>query len=133
MPEEVCYDCNLEQIEQGEDSCEPSDTPPSVEPPSTGISTSDIHSPSDFLTPPTSSEIIDQASSAKLIQIGKLQQVLADLKISSLPIPESLRKRLICVDHSNLDAFAASPTDLGRTSWSCTLSRLVTRYRFVIS
>ncbi len=49
-------------------------------------------------------------------QSGKLQRVLADLKIAALPIPDELRKRLIQVVPKNLDAFAASPTDLGRTS-----------------
>ena len=49
-------------------------------------------------------------------QSGKLQRVLADLKIAVLPIPDELRKCLIEVVRENLDAFAASPTDLGRTS-----------------
>ena len=42
--------------------------------------------------------------------------MLADLKIAVLPIPDEFRKRLIEVVRENLDAFAASPTDLGRTS-----------------
>ena len=42
--------------------------------------------------------------------------MLADLKIATLKIPEELRKRLIEVVRENLDAFAASPTDLGRTT-----------------
>ena len=49
-------------------------------------------------------------------QSGKLQRVLLDLKIAALPIPDELCKRLIEVVRENLDAFAASPTDLGRTS-----------------
>ena len=42
--------------------------------------------------------------------------MLADLRVSSLPIPEQVRKRLVKVVKENLDAFAASPIDLGRTS-----------------
>ena len=42
--------------------------------------------------------------------------MLADLKVATLKIPEELRKRLIDVVRENLDAFAASPTDLGRTT-----------------
>ena len=42
--------------------------------------------------------------------------MLADLKITVRPIPDELCKRLIEVVRENLDAFAASPTDLGRTS-----------------
>ena len=49
-------------------------------------------------------------------QSGKLQRVLADLKIATLHISEQLRRRLVQVIRKNLDAFAASPTDLGRTS-----------------
>ena len=49
-------------------------------------------------------------------QSGKLQRVLADLKIAALPIPDKLRKRLIEVVRENLDAFAASPTNNRRTS-----------------
>ena len=49
-------------------------------------------------------------------QSGKLQHVLADLKIAVLPIPDELHKRLLEFVWEKLDAFAASPTDLGRTS-----------------
>ncbi len=49
-------------------------------------------------------------------QSGKLQRVLADLEIAALPFPQKLRKRLVEVVRENLDAFAASPTDLDRTS-----------------
>ena len=52
----------------------------------------------------------------ELDQSGKLQHVLADLMIAVLLIPEQLRKRQIEVVRENLDAFAASPTDLVRTS-----------------
>ena len=41
---------------------------------------------------------------------------MADLKIATLPISEQLRRRLIMVVREILDAFAAPPTDLGRTS-----------------
>ena len=49
-------------------------------------------------------------------QSGKLQRVLADLQSETLAIPETLRNRLIEVVRDNLEAFAGSPTDLGRTS-----------------
>ena len=49
-------------------------------------------------------------------QAGKLQNVFADLRVATLPIPEQVRKRLVEVVKENLNAFAASPTDLGRTS-----------------
>ena len=49
-------------------------------------------------------------------QTEKLQKVLADLRVSTLPIPKNVRMRLVKVVKENLDAFAASPIDLGRTS-----------------
>ena len=49
-------------------------------------------------------------------QSGKIQQVLAELKVSSLTVSELLRRRLVDVVRENIDAFAATPTDLGRTS-----------------
>ena len=49
-------------------------------------------------------------------QTGKLQKGLADLRVSTLPIPDQVRKRLVEVVKENLDAFAASPIDLGQTS-----------------
>ena len=47
---------------------------------------------------------------------GKLQKVLADLKVASLLISEDLRKTLVQVFSNSRDAFAASATYLGRTS-----------------
>ena len=49
-------------------------------------------------------------------QAGKLQKVLADLRVATLPILEQVRKRLVEVVKENINAFAATPTDLGRTS-----------------
>ena len=49
-------------------------------------------------------------------KFGKLQRVLADLKIAALQISEEVLKRLVNVVQENLDAFAAFPIDLGRTS-----------------
>ena len=49
-------------------------------------------------------------------QTGKLQKVLTDLRVSTLPIPEQVRKRLIKVVKEHLGAFSASPIDLGKTS-----------------
>ena len=48
-------------------------------------------------------------------QSGKLQRVLADLKITVLPISDKLCNRLIEVVRKYFDVFAASPTDIGRT------------------
>ena len=42
--------------------------------------------------------------------------MLTDQRVSTLPIPEQVRKRQVEVVKENLGAFAASPTDLGRTS-----------------
>ena len=50
------------------------------------------------------------------VQSGIVQQVLAELKVSSLPISEVLRRRLFDVVRENIDAFAETPTDLGKTS-----------------
>ena len=48
-------------------------------------------------------------------QRGKVQQVLAELKVSSLPVSEELRRRLVDVVRENINAFAETPTDLGNT------------------
>ena len=66
--------------------------------------------------PLTSTETSKPATFTELNQSGKLQRVLADFKIATLPISEKLRRRLVQVVRENLDAFGASPTDLGRTS-----------------
>ena len=42
--------------------------------------------------------------------------MLAELRVSGLPVSEVLRRRLVEVVRENIDAFAATPTDLGRTS-----------------
>ena len=42
--------------------------------------------------------------------------MLAELRASGLPVSEVLRRRLVEVVRENVDAFAATPTDLGRTS-----------------
>ena len=49
-------------------------------------------------------------------QYGKVEQVLAELKVSSLPVSEVLRRRLVDVVRENIDTFAATPTDLRKTS-----------------
>ena len=50
------------------------------------------------------------------VHSGKVQQVLPELIVSSLPVFEVLRRRLVDVVRENIDAFAATPTDLGKTS-----------------
>ena len=50
------------------------------------------------------------------VQSGRVQQVLAELKVSSLPVSEVLRRRLVDMVRENIDAFAATSTDLGKTS-----------------
>ena len=47
---------------------------------------------------------------------GKLQKVLLELKVATLPVGQDVRKQLIEIVQQQLDAFAATPTDLGRTS-----------------
>ena len=51
-----------------------------------------------------------------MLQTGKIQHVLAELKVSSLSVSEDLRKRVIGVVRECIDAFAATPNDFGRTS-----------------
>ena len=50
------------------------------------------------------------------VHCGKVQQVLAELKVSSPPVSEVLRRRLVDVIRENIDAFTATPTYLGNTS-----------------
>ena len=73
------------------------------------------HTLSTFPAEPTSGDANNSTISSKPLQSGKLQQVLADLKIATLPIPGTLRQRLVEVVRENLDAFAASSTDFGRS------------------
>ena len=84
---------------------------PTSDTPSAKISISNYNFTSEKTTLPT---FLD--SSNVLLQLGKLQRVLADLKIATFPIPENLRTRLIEVVCNNLEAFAGSSTDLGRTA-----------------
>ena len=44
-----------------------------------------------------------------------LQGVLYELKVSELPLPECEKRRVVDLVRRNLDAFATSPTDVGRT------------------
>ena len=69
------------------------------------------------LEPDTVEQIPDKLESNLIReqQTGKLQKMLADLRVSTLPIPEQMRKRLVEVYKKNFDAFAASLTDFGRT------------------
>ena len=67
-------------------------------------------------TSPSTPTINNPSSSTETGLSGKLQRVLADLKVSTLPIPEEIKQQLIRVVSANLAAFAGSPTDLGRTS-----------------
>ncbi len=113
-PEAICGDFDFEEYEIIKEFDEPVDSPLPVESPPT-TSGSDGFLFTYFLEPPIFPKTRISLKQSEP-QSGKLQQLLADLKISFLPISESLRRRLICVVHSNLDAFAASPTDLGRTS-----------------
>ena len=49
-------------------------------------------------------------------QSGKLQKVLADLSVATLPIQEPAWKRMIEVVKNTLGAFASSSIDFGLTS-----------------
>ena len=42
--------------------------------------------------------------------------MLLELKVATLPVGQDVRKQLIEIVQQQLDAFAATPTDLGRTS-----------------
>ena len=98
LPEAMCDELEDEQPEETDAEV----TPPEEE------------------TLPTSTDTNSSATTqSKSLQTGKLYSVFAELKIAALPIPENLRKRLIEVVRENLDAFAASPTDFGRTSVVC--------------
>ena len=50
-----------------------------------------------------------------IIQKGKIQTVLSELKVSELPIHEDLRRQVVNVVRDCIDAFAATPNDFGRT------------------
>ena len=80
----------------------------------TSVATVDPGSPSDI------GEVADDkpesCANETPEQTGKLQKALGDLKLAALNIQEPIRKRLIQVARKNLDAYAGSPTDLGRTS-----------------
>ena len=115
LPEATCDESDSEPLETIEESPESLDLSPSVELPS--IPSGSDNSPDQkALDSSIPAEIPNQTPSSEPAQTGKLQKILADLKIATLPIPESLRRRLICLVRSNLDAFAATATDLGRTS-----------------
>ena len=114
FPEAICYYFDFEELEIIEEFDEPLDSPLQVESPTTTSGSNGLLC-ADSLKPPIFPKTCIHLKQSEP-QSGKLQQVLADLKISSLPISESLCRRLICVVRSNLNAFAASPTDLGRTS-----------------
>ena len=113
--EAVSDDSDSEQLEKDKDLFDPSNLCPSVQPLSTSSRFADLPR-SKSPDPSISSEIDAPSPSIIPVQTGKLQQVLADLKIASLIISELLRRRLISVVCSKFDAFAALPTDLGHTS-----------------
>ena len=54
--------------------------------------------------------------SASELFAEKLQKVLANLKVSAIPIAEKLHRLLVQVVNVTLNAFAATSMDLGRTS-----------------
>ena len=72
--------------------------------------------PSTSATPTSTPTAESNSNQEQELPTGKLQKVLADLKVASLPISEEMRKKLVQVVSDSLDAFAASATDLGRTS-----------------
>ena len=117
LPEAVFGESDCEQLEESDD-----DSAPSAEPEGPQLKTEDHSHTLSFslaavkpLAPSTLTETTRSTDSNATDQSGKLERVLAKLKIAALPIPDHLRKRLIEVFRKNLDAFAASPTDLGRT------------------
>ena len=71
--------------------------------------------PSNSVTPTSAPTAESTLNSKQELPTGKLQKVLGDLKVATLPISEDMRKKLVQVVSDSLDAFAASATDLGRT------------------
>ena len=65
-----------------------------------------------------STGITPEVGGGAILQKGKFQHVLSELKVSSLSIPESLKKCVIGVVRECIDSFAATPDDFGRTNVS---------------
>ena len=84
---------------------------PSIE--TKGILVTSIHEPTTFPIADNTNGVAPQNES---LRSGQLQRVLADLKIATSPIPETIRKQLIEKVGYNLEALAGSSTDLGKTS-----------------
>ena len=107
----MCYEPDCEQVVVIDETSTSSDA---VEVPL-------LHKPSvprptlsTFPAQPSSSETNNLTTLSKDIQSGKHQRVTPDLKFATLPTPELLRKPLIELVRENLDAFAASSTDLDK-------------------
>ena len=115
LPEAVCDGSNDDSDEQLNSITEVVATSrpntPTSDTLSAEFSTSNDTYTSIKTTLPTSLESI-----CKSPQSEKLQHVLADLKTATLSILEHLRTRLSEVVCNNLEAFAGSWTDLGRTA-----------------
>ena len=115
----MCDDSDSEQLKEVDEG-----QAPSVGPEGSELHQTDDPSHTSFNFPvavkPLAQSITNKTSGITTPNVsdksGKLQRVLGDLMIAALPIPEELCKRLIEVVREYLDAFAASPTDLGRTS-----------------
>ncbi len=119
LPEAISGDSDSNQIGELDDQATPSVEHDGLQLPKT-VDPSHISAitpvASASLNPSISIETSKPAASTQSDKSGQLQRVLADLKVTSLPISEQLRKRLVQIVRENQDAFAASPTNLGRTS-----------------
>ena len=114
LPEAVSDDSDSEQLKEVDEGQAPSVGPEGPKSHQTDDPNHNSYNDPVAVKPlaqSATSETSGTTTPKKPDQSGKLQRVLADLQI-----PEELRKRLIEVVRENLDAFAASPTDLGRTS-----------------
>ena len=58
-------------------------------------------------------------------QTGKIQQVFTKLKVSSLLVSDALRWRLVEVVRENINAFAATSINLGRTIRTSVVSHII--------
>ncbi len=106
-------EANCEEEEEGEEQNVAGENEESASGTKTDSVESSPPAPGDVLAPAPASDIVVRT---EVPQTGKLQKVLADLRVASLPIPDEIRQRLIDVVKEALSAFAGSSIDVGRTS-----------------
>ena len=111
LPDAKEENCNEEEEGEEEDVAE------MTEESASGIKAEDVESgPPAQVSGNALAPASDSVERTEVPQTGKLQKVLADLRVASLPIPDGIRRRLIEVVKEALNAFAGSSIDVGRTS-----------------